>query len=331
MWRVSYTPQLAVPLSTAFPALGTLVYISGASYSDQRKLVWVNRRGEAQVLAAPARAYVFPRLSPDGKQVGVATTEQESQVWLYDLSRETLTRFTFDGTLNLNTVWTPDGKRILFQSNKDGPPNVYWQQADGSGGLERLTNSEFVHFPMSMSPDGQFLAYGEINPTTGYDLWVLRLKDGQAQPFLRTPFTESVPQFSPDGHWLAYISNESGRYEVYVQPYPGPGGKWQISTDGGTEPVWNPNGRELFYRDGSKMMSVEISTQTGFTTGKPHMLFEGPYLPSPATTPNYDVSRDGQRFLMLKSSATGEEAATQINVVFNWCEELKRRVPTSEK
>ncbi len=310
---------------------GTLVYISGASYSDQRKLVWVNRRGEAQVLAAPARAYVFPRLSPDGKQVGVATTEQESQVWLYDLSRETLTRFTFDGTLNLNTVWTPDGKRILFQSNKDGPPNVYWQQADGSGGLERLTNSEFVHFPMSMSPDGQFLAYGEINPTTGYDLWVLRLKDGQAQPFLRTPFTESVPQFSPDGHWLAYISNESGRYEVYVQPYPGPGGKWQISTDGGTEPVWNPNGRELFYRDGSKMMSVEISTQTGFTTGKPHMLFEGPYLPSPATTPNYDVSRDGQRFLMLKSSATGEEAATQINVVFNWCEELKRRVPTSEK
>jgi len=310
---------------------GTLVYISGASYSDQRKLVWVNRRGEAQVLAAPARAYVFPRFSPNGKQVGVAITEQESQVWLYDLSRETLTRFTFDGTLNLNTVWTPDSKRIVFQSNKSGPPNLYWQHADGSGGLERLTNSEFVHFPMSMSPDGQFLAYGEINPTTGYDLWVLRLKDGQAQPFLRTPFTESVPQFSPDGHRLAYISNESGRYEVYVQPYPGPGGKWQVSTDGGTEPVWNPNGRELFYRDGSKMMSVEISTQTGFTTGKPRMLFEGPYLPSPATTPNYDVSRDGQRFLMLKSSATGEEAATQINVVFNWCEEMKRRVPTTEK
>jgi len=310
---------------------GTLVYISGASYSDQRKLVWVNRRGEEQLLAAPARAYVFPRVSPNGKQVGVAITEQESQVWLYDLSRETLTRFTFDGTLNLNTVWTPDGKRIAFQSNKDGPPNLYWQNADGSGGLERLTNSEFVHFPVSMSPDGQLLAYGEINPTTGYDLWVLRLKDRQSQPFLRTPFTESIPQFSPDGHWMAYISNESGRYEVYVQPYPGPGGKWQISTDGGTEPVWNPTGRELFYRDGRKMMSVEISTQAGFTTAKPRMIFEGPYLLSPATTPNYDVSRDGQRFLMLKSSEMGEEAATQINVVFNWCEELKRRVATSQK
>jgi Tol biopolymer transport system component len=182
-----------------------------------------------------------------------------------------------------------------------------------------------------MSPDGQLLGYGEINPTTGYDLWVLRMNDRQSQPFLRTPFTESIPQFSPDGHWLAYISNESGRYEVYIQPYPGPGGKWQISTNGGTEPVWNPNGRELFYRDGTKMMSVEISTHAGFTTGKPRILFEGSYLPSPATTPNYDVSRDGQRFLMLKSSNTGEQAATEINVVFNWCEELKHRVPISQK
>jgi Tol biopolymer transport system component len=310
---------------------GTLAYISGAAYSDQRKLVWVNRRGEEQVLSAPARSYVFPRLSPNGKQVAVSITEQESQVWLYDLSRETLSRFTFEGTLNLNPVWTPDGKRIAFQSNEGGPPNIYWQNADGSGGLERLTNSEFVHFPLSMSPDGQLLAYGEINPTTGYDLWVQQLKDRHPQPFLRTPFTESVPQFSPDAHWMAYISNESGRYEVYVQPYPGPGGKWQISTNGGTEPVWNPNGRELFYRDGGKMMSVGISTQTGFATGKPRMLFEGPYQPTPATTPNYDVSRDGQRFLMLKSSEMGEVAPTQINIVFNWSEELKRRVPTSQK
>jgi len=312
-------------------ATGTLVYIQGASHADERSLVWVNRRGEEQTLTAPPRSYVFPRLSPDYKQVGAGITGQESQVWLYDLTRETLTRFTFDGTLNLNTVWTPDGKRIAFQSNKDGPPNIYWQRADGSGGLERLTSSEFVQFPISMSPDGQLLAYGEINTTTGYDLWVLRLKDHQAMPFLRTPFTESVPQFSPDGHWLAYISNESGRYEVYVQPYPGPGGKWQISTDGGTEPVWNPNGRELFYRDGSKMMSVEISTQSGFTTGKPRMLFEGPYVPSPATTPNYAVSSDGQRFLMLKFVEAAEGAPTQINVVLNWYEELKRRVPNQQK
>ncbi len=184
---------------------------------------------------------------------------------------------------------------------------------------------------MSWSPDGQLLAFVEVNPTTGYDIWVLRLSDRKAQPFLRTPFNESVPRFSPDGRWLAYISNESGRYEIYVQPYPGPGGKWQISTEGGTEPIWNPNGRELFYRSGDKMMAVDIATQPSFTAGKPRVLFEGRYELSPATTPNYDVSPDGQRFLMLKPAEASEAAPTQINVVLNWFEELKRRVPTGKK
>ena len=127
-----------------------------------------------------------------------------------------------------------------MQSNKEGPQNLFWQLADGSGGLERLTTSEYTQIPMSWSPDGQLLAFVEINPTTGYDIWVLRLSDRKAQPFLRTPFNEAAPRFSPDGRWLAYISDESGRFEIYVQPYPGPGGKWQISTEGGTEPVWNP-------------------------------------------------------------------------------------------
>ena len=130
-------------------------------------------------------------------------------------------------------------------------------------------------------------------PPPEYDIWVLRLGDhsrgsGQVrkpQPFLRTPFNEEAPRFSPDGHWLAYISDESGRYEIYVQPYPGPGGKWQISTEGGTEPVWNRNGRELFYRSGDKMMAVDIATQPSFAAGKPRMLFEGPYVPTPATSP----------------------------------------------
>ena len=132
---------------------------------------------------------------------------------------------------------------------------------------------------MSWSPDGQLLAFIEVNPTTGWDIWVLRHRgDRKAQPFLRTPFNEGAPRFSPDGRWLAYISDESGRYEIYVQPYPGPGGKWQISTEGGTEPVWNPNGRELFYRSGDKMMAVDIATQPSFAAGKPRMLFEGPYV-----------------------------------------------------
>jgi eukaryotic-like serine/threonine-protein kinase len=241
-----------------------------------------------------------------------------------------MTRLTFEGNENLNGVWTPDGKRIAFASTKEGPRNIYWQRADGSGGLEQLTTSENTQVPMSWSPDGQLLSFFEVNPTTGYDIWVLRLSDRKALPFLRTPFNESVPRFSPDGRWLAYISNESGRYEIYVQPYPGPGGKWQISTEGGTEPTWNPNGRELFYRSGDKMMAVEIATQPSFSASKPRVLFEGRYEPSPATSPNYSVSPDGQRFLMLKSAEQEAAAPTQINVVLNWFEELKRRVPTGK-
>ena len=159
----------------------------------------------------------------------------------------------------------------------------------------------------------------------------MRLSDRKAQPFIRTPFNESAPQFSHDGRLVAYYSDESGRSEIYVQPYPGPGGKWQISTDGGTEPVWNPNGRELFYRSGDKMMAVDISTQPSFAAGKPHMLFEGSYAPTPLTFPNYDVSADGQRFLMLKPAGQAQAAATHINVVLNWFEELKRLVPVGTK
>ncbi len=315
----------------SFSATGSLVYIPGSNQADQRRLVWVTRNGAEQPVDAPARPYVFPRLSPDGRRVAVVIAEQESQVWLYDLSRETLTRLTFEGNVNLNPVWTPDGKRVAFHSNKEGPPTIYWQLADGSGRPERLTTTEYVHVPMSWSPDGQLLAFFEVNPATGYDIWVLRLSDRKAQPFLRTPFEESVPRFSPDGRWLAYVSNESGRHEIYVQPFPGPGGKLQISSEGGREPAWNPNGRELFYRSGDKMMAVDIATQPSFAAGKPRVLFEGRYEPSLATAPNYDVSPDGQRFLMLKRSEAGEGAPTQINVVLNWFEELKRRVPPGKK
>jgi Tol biopolymer transport system component len=323
----------------SFSTTGSLVYVPGGIQTTQSRMVWVSRDGAEQPLAAPARAYQNPRLSPDGWRVAVTIAEQESQIWLYDLSRDTSTRFTFEGSFNLLPVWTPDGKRIVFESNKEGPSNLFWQLADGSGGLERLTTSEHIHVPSSWSRDGQLLAFIEINPTTQRDIWVLRMGgpspgSGQvheAQPFLRTPFTESAPRFSPDGRWLAYVSDESGRFEVYVQPYPGPGGKWQVSTEGGTEPVWNPNGRELFYRSSDKMMAVDIATQPGFAPGKPRMLFEGHYAPTLATSPNYEVTSDGQRFLMLKPSESAGTAPTQINVVLNWFEELKRRVPTGTK
>jgi hypothetical protein len=318
---------------------GSLAYVSGRIQSAESRLVWVSRNGAEQPLAAPARTYMFPRLSPDGRRLATNISEQETQIWLYDLSRETLTRFTFEGSTNNAPVWTPDGKRIAFQSNKEGPLNLFWQLADGSGGLERLSTSEHLQGPYSWSPDGQLLAFIEVNPTTQRDIWVLRMGDlsagsGQvrkAQPFLRTPFNETEPHFSPDGRWLAYISDESGRFEIYVQPYPGPGGKWQISTEGGTEPVWNPNGRELFYRSGDKMMAVDIAMEPGFTAGKPRMLFEGRYELARVPIANYDVSLDGQRFLMVKPSEQAQAAPTQINVVLNWFEELKRRVPAGTK
>jgi dipeptidyl aminopeptidase/acylaminoacyl peptidase len=170
---------------------------------------------------------------------------------------------------------------------------VFWQPADGSGGAEQLTEfSDYQHNLGSWSPDGQVLAFEEVSSVTGHDIWVLRLSDRKAQPFLHTPFNETAPAFSPDSRWLAYASDESGRYEIYVQPYPGPGGKWQISTDGGTEPVWAGNG-EIFYRQGNKMMAVETKTKPAFSAGNPKMLFEGQYVPSLVTMPNYDVSRDG--------------------------------------
>ncbi|MGB2888252.1 MAG: protein kinase [Candidatus Acidiferrales bacterium] len=314
----------------SFSATGSLVYVLGGVQSAQSRPVWVRRNGVEQPLAAPAHTYLGPRLSPDGRRVAVGLAEQDNQIWIYDLSRQTLTRWTFEGNVNNRPVWTPDGKRIAFDSNKEGPQNLFWQPADGSGGLERLTTSEYVHVPMSWSPDGQLLAFFEINPTTGFDIWVLRMGDRKAQPFLRTPFNESAPRFSPDGRWLAYVSNESSHNEIYVRPYPGPGGKWQISTEGGTEPAWNPNGRELFYRSSDKMMAVDIATQPSFAAGTPRMLFEGRYEPTPFPIDNYDVSHDGQRFLMLKPSEQAQAAPTQINVVLNWFEELKRRVPTGK-
>jgi Tol biopolymer transport system component/predicted Ser/Thr protein kinase len=315
----------------SFSSTGSLVYGPGDVQATQLRLVWVSRNGQEQPLAAPANSYLNPRVSPDGRRVAIGISSQESQVWQYDLSRETLTRFTFEGTVNGYPDWTPDGKRIAFISNKEGPLNVFWQLADGSGGLERLTTSDDLQTPNSWSPDGKLLAFNEITPGSGIDIWVLRLDDRKAELFLQKPFNVSAPRFSPDGRWMAYVSDESGRYEVYVQPYPGPGGKWQISTDGGTEPVWNPNGRELFYRSSDKMMAVDIATQPAFTVGKPRMLFAGQYQPTPVTFPNYDVSPDGQRFLMLKPIEQSQAAPNQINVVLNWFEELKQKVPTGKK
>jgi eukaryotic-like serine/threonine-protein kinase len=223
-------------------------------------------------------------------------------------------------------VWTPDGRRIVFQGGVGPKLGMFWQPSDGSGGAESLTASDHQHVDGSWSPDGQRLAFVEVTPTSGRDISVLNLSDRKSQPFLHMDFNETAPQFSPDGRWLAYASDESGRFEIYVQPYPGPGGKWQISTDGGTEPLWARNG-EIFYRNGDKMMAVKTTMQPAFAPGNPTMLFEGRYVPTLQTMANYDVTPDGQRLLMVKENDQAA-ATTQINVVLNWFEDLKRLAPT---
>lgn len=175
---------------------GTLVFVPAASALPMERLVWVSRNGSEQILPAPPHSYRQPRISPDGRQIAIGITEQEGQIWRYDLSRDTLSRFTFQGTNNLVPFWTPDGKRIVFTSNKEGQRNLFWQFADGSGGLERLATSESLQIPASWSPDGRLLAFAEQNAQTGYDIWVLRLGDRKAQPFLKTSFNENAPQFS---------------------------------------------------------------------------------------------------------------------------------------
>ena len=305
-----------------FSNTGTLVYVSGMADAD-RSLVWVRRDGSEQPLAAPPHPYDWPRLSPEGRRVAV---EVGGQTWVYDIARETLTRLAFDGTQNDAPAWSPDGTRIAVRSNRGGPPvRIFWQMADGSGGQEGLSPPKENGVPVSFSPDGQHIAFFRNDPKTKRDIWVLSVKDHTTSLFLGTPATEGAPHFSPDGRWIAYVSDESGSAEIYVRPYPNPGGKWQISTSGGIEPTWNPNGRELFYRSGEKMMAVPLTTQPTLSVGKPQVLFEGDYLssPFPATGVSYDVSRDGERFLMVKEEAS----ATQINVVVNWFAELKRLVP----
>ncbi len=302
-------------------ANGVLAYRLVPS-AAQNKLVWVDRKRTEQPLDAPPHAYRNPRISPDGQRVAVTIDELGTQEWLLDTNRGTLTRLTFEGSYNGALAWTPDGKRVAFASDRAGQRNLFWQLADGSGGTERLATSDRSQIAGSWSPDGQTLAFEQTDSGTGYDLFVYRLGDRKVETFLQTRFNEIAPKFSPDGRWLAYVSDESGRTEVYVQPYPGPGGKWQISTEGGTEPVWARNG-ELFYRNGDKMMAVGTNTKGNFSADTPKVLFEGNYA-TYNTMPAYDVTPDGQRFLLAKTS---EQGSREISVVLNWFEELRQKVP----
>jgi Tol biopolymer transport system component len=290
--------------------------------------MWVDRQGAIEPLPVPPQAYMYPRISPDGRKVVVMVARLNCDAMVLDIGRDTLDRLTFVGD-NHAPTWTPDGKRIAFESRRKDGFTLFWKPADASGPDEQLAGSEHQTdgiSSLSWAPNGKVLAYEEFHTDTGRDIWLLSLDgDHKARPFLQSAFNEHSPAFSPDGRWLAYVSDESGRFEIYVQPFPGPGGKWLISTGGGTEPVWNRNGRELFYRSGEKMMAVEIVSQPRFSPARPKVLFEKESPATYANLSNYDVLPDGKRFLMVQNS---EQEATHINVVLDWFEELKRRVPT---
>ena len=316
---------------------GSLAYVPGGMLVLDRKLVWVNRQGEVEPLPAEARVYMNPSLSPDGRQVAVATREGSNyDVWVSDAARGSLTRLTSQPGEDHGPIWSPDGRHVTFGSDLGGEgPALWWRPADRSGPQESLLENEAVATgtPTSWSPDGQTLAFSDlINPVTGSDdIWILQL-GGEQEPwaFLATEFDETGAMFSPNGHWLAYMSNETGRDEIYVQPFnvTGPRGTKQISVGGGTEPLWAPDSRELFYRNGDKMMAVAIETDPKLSIGTPRLLFEKRFLAGPPwARRNYDISPDGQRFLMIQCEQ--DLVPTEIIVVLNWFEELQRLVPTN--
>jgi serine/threonine-protein kinase len=305
---------------------GTLVYVP-VPLGPDRTLVWVDRQGKEEPLAAPARPYRVPRLSPDGARLAL-DLDDLSDVWIWDLPRETLTRLTFHPGLDYYPLWTPDGQRVVFTSSREGPFNLFWKAADGTGSAERLTASESIQWAGSWSPDGKVLVFDEKNPEAVYGIMVLSLEGKPAtRPLVRTQFNEANPTISPDGRWIAYQWDESGRWEVLVRPFPDvDSGRWQISTNGGSKPVWAPNGKELFYRNGDKMMAVSVETESSFNHGNPKVLFERHYFMPRAGARHYDISPDGQRFLMIKESEK-QAPLTELIVVENWFEELKRLAP----
>jgi Tol biopolymer transport system component len=307
----------------AFADAGASVYLSGDGRAGERTLVWVDRKGAEEPLPLPPGGYQHPNLSPNGQRVVLNIDRgNSSQVWVYDLRRGFLDPITVENH-NSFPIWTSDDK-VTYVSNKaGGRRNLFWKTADSSSSEEQLAASENPQVPGSWSPNGQTLAFFENDPATGLDIWTLSLDNrGKPELLVRTPSREGNAAFSPDGHWIAYTSNKSGQDEVYVQSFPGKDSGPRVSTQGGREPVWSRDGRELFYRSGDKMMAVATTFEPKFDPPKAEVLFERRY--SRTTPRNYDVHPDG-RFLMLKES---EVEATHINLVLNWTEELKRLVPT---
>jgi len=299
---------------------GVLAYQQAGGSVDQYQLAWFDRGGKKlEELSAKGNLWA-PRLSHDGRRV-VFSIGDPGDLWLEDLSRRVATRITFDPADDNNPTWSPDDSRIYFLSMRTGGGDIYGKPSSGTGSDELAFSSGSVKTPASFSPDGRTLLFSALNPKTKWDLELLSLPERKVTTFLKTDFDENLGDFSPDGRWIAYASNESGRYEVYVQPFPGPGGKWQISTSGGSMPVWRRDGKEIFYLAADrKLMTVPVRTGDAFEPGTPVALFEARLKDDPDR--HYDVSADGKRFLL--TTPLGDETAPPITLVQNWTALLRQ-------
>jgi Tol biopolymer transport system component len=329
----------------AFSNTGTFLYVPGEDRAGAVLLQWMDRAGKFTPLRAQPADYTNQRFSPDGKRLAlVVNTGGESDIWIYEWERDTMTRFTFEPGFDGNPVWSPDGRRIAFSSERGGTRGIYWQRADGTGEIQRLVESKNAVSPHSFSPDGKLLAYTESDPKTLGDIWLLPVegdeksewKPGKARVFLNSPTWEIWPRISPDGRWLAYVSLESTQPEVYVRPLSGSGGKWQVSNAGGVMPKWAKNGKELFFRtvDESRIMVATYrATGESFQADKPSLWSEGRFL-TRGTSVNFDLAPDGNRFAVLRLPESEQVDANRIDkfvLVMNAFEELRRRVPAGKK
>ena len=319
---------------------GSLIYIPGSvsNTAGDRTLAALGRQGGVERLTLPLKAYAFPRVSPDGKRVAVSTDEAtESNVWIVDIAGATAPRQLTLGGANRFPVWSADGERVAFQSDREGDPAIFWQKADGTGTAERLTKPEqgVAHIPDSWSPDGKWLSYTALKGTD-FAVWMLSLQDRKVSVFAEKAGAQiGRSAFSPDGHWIAYQSTETGQNRIFVQPFPGTGAKYPVTAGG--HPFWSPDGRELIYNPGpSSINAVSVNTRPTFSFGVPASLpggLSGLLSRNPATDPRvWDMTPDGKRIIGVIDAATptttvGAATSPQIQVVLNWFEELKQRAP----